>query len=203
MYIAPSDQSMGEDEWRPFVLAQGFGHFVAAGRDRDYPIVVPTQFTLDGDQVLVHFAAPNPVLVALDERPAAVLAVAGDWAYIPSEWRTAGDENPALGIPTTYYAAVQLAGPVVVHDDPATIAAVLRAQLDDVQPDVVVADPLEAHRGRLRAIRAVTLTVQEVKAKFKYGDNVDDAHSAAVVAHLEGRDGPGDAAAVAHVRRRR
>ena len=203
MYIAPSDRSLGEAEWRPFVVAQGFGHFAAAGRDREIPVIVPTQFSLDGETVLVHFAAPNPILTALDERPAAVLSVAGDWAYVPSDWRTIGDEEPALGIPTTYYAAVQLSGPVVVHHDPAAVAAVLRIQLDDVQPDIAVADPLEAHRARLRSIRAVTMTVTEVQAKFKYGGNVDDAHRAAVAARLEARREPGDLAAAAHMARRR
>jgi transcriptional regulator len=202
VYIAPADRTEGEDEWRPFVIAQGFGHFVAAGRDREYPVVVPTQFALDGDQVLAHFAAPNPVLVALAERPAALLSIAGDWAYVPSDWKATGDEDPSLGIPTTYYAAVQLAGPVVVHHDPAAIAAVLRKQLGDVQPGTAIADPEAAHLPQLRAIRAVTLTIAEVRAKFKYGGNVDEAHRRAVIARLEARGGPGDLAAAAHTARR-
>jgi transcriptional regulator len=202
MYIAPADRSLGEDEWRPFVAAQGFGHFVAAGRDRDYPVVVPTQFTLDGGTVLLHVAAPNPVLAALDERPHAVLSVAGDWAYIPSAWKAIDDEDPALGIPTTYYAAVQLAGTVVVHHEVAAIAAVLRRQLADVQPDIPIADPEVAHARQIRGIRAVVLTIEAVQAKFKYGGNVDEAHRRAVIDRLGHRAGPGDAAAAAQTTRR-
>jgi transcriptional regulator len=202
VYVAPADRSEDPDEWRPFVRAQGFGHFAAAGRDRDFPVVVPTQFTLRGDEVLAHFAVPNPILVALEERPAAVLSVAGDWAYIPSDWKAIGDEDPAAGIPTTYYAAVQLAGPVTVHHDPAAVAAVLRAQLGDLQPGTVVADPEETHAGRLRGIRAVTLAVRDVRAKFKYGGNVDEAHRLAVIGRLRARGGPGDLAAAAHTERR-
>jgi transcriptional regulator len=202
VFIAPADRSWGEDEWRPFVAAQGFGHFVAPGRDRDFPVVVPTQFTLDGDTVFLHVAAANPVLVALDERPKAVLSVAGDWAYIPSAWKAIGDEDPALGIPTTYYAAVQLAGTVVVHKEIDAIAAVLRRQLADVQPDTPIADPEIAHAGRIRGIRAIVLTIEQVQAKFKYGGNVDEAHRRAVIDRLEQRAGPGDAAAAAHTGRR-
>ncbi len=44
MYTAPVDATLGEAEWRPFVDANRFGHLVAAGRDRDVPVVVPTQF---------------------------------------------------------------------------------------------------------------------------------------------------------------
>jgi transcriptional regulator len=39
-----------------------------------------------------------------------------------------------------------------------------------------------------------------VRAKFKYGGNVDAEHRLAVVDRLKRRNGPGDAAAAAHVR---
>jgi transcriptional regulator len=202
VYIAPADRSTGPEEWRPFVAAQGFGHLTAVGVGREDAVVTPTQFVLDGDEVLLHLAAPNPMLAALAERPRALLSVAGDWAYIPSDWKAVGDEDPAVGIPTTYNAAVQIAGPVVVHDEPAAVAAVLRRQLADVQPTTAVADPETAHAVRLRGIRAVVLTVADVRAKFKYGGNVDAEHRLAVIGHLERRDGPGDRAAAAHTARR-
>ncbi|HLI00440.1 MAG TPA: FMN-binding negative transcriptional regulator [Acidimicrobiales bacterium] len=203
MYIPPSDRCLGEAEWRPFVAAQGFGHLAArGGPDRRRPVVQPTQYILDGDEVLLHLAAPNPMLDALAEHPEAVLSVAGDWAFIPSDWKTIADEDPALGIPTTYYAAVQLAGPVRVERDPAAVAAVLRRQLAELQPGVPVADPKEAHPAQLRAIRAIVLTIDDVQAKFKYGGNVDEAHRRAVIARLDERDRPGDRAAAAHTARR-
>ncbi len=48
-----------EAEWRAFLPAHPFGELVAAGRGRDVPVVVPTQFVLDGDTVLVHLAGPT------------------------------------------------------------------------------------------------------------------------------------------------
>lgn len=202
MHIAPPDRTLGEDEWRPFIEAQGFGHLVAPGAGLDYPIVVPTQFVLDNTEVLIHFACPNPVLDALDAEPRAVLSVAGDWAFIPSSWKAVGREDPSLGIPTTYYAAVQIKGHAVVVADPRAIADVLRRQLKSMQPSIPVADPLDAHFGRLKAIRAVVLTVEEVAAKFKYGGNVDAEHRGAVIERLRYRNGPGDTAAAAHAERR-
>ncbi len=202
MHVAPPDETLGEDEWRPFVEAQGFGHLVAPGIGLDYPVVVPTQFVLDGAEVLAHVTAPDPVLSALTANPHAVLSVAGDWAYIPSTWKAVGDEDPALGIPTTYYAAVQLAGRAEVRSDPAEVAAVLRRQLAVLQPAVPVVDPLEAHPTLLNGIRAIVLSVDTVTAKFKYGGNVDAEHRHAVVDNLLERDGPGDRAAAAHTERR-
>src|SRR5579862_2975635 len=202
MYIAPVDAGIDEDEWRSFVVAQGFGHLVAAGSGREVPVVVPTQFVLEGDMVLLHLVGRNPVFAAIEEQPRVLLSVAGDWAFVPSAWKAIGDEDPRLGIPTTYYAAVQLRGTAEVLDSPSAISAVLRRQLSTFQPSVPVADPEEAHASSLRMIRGVVLTVHEVLAKFKYGGNVDEAHRQAVVARLRQRNGPGDRAAADHAVRR-
>ena len=202
MYIAKVDRALGDDEWRAFVDSQRFGHMIAQGTDREFPVVVPTQFVLEGDAVFMHFANPNPVLDALGENPRAVMSVAGDWAFVPSDWKAIGDEDPALGIPTTYYAAVQLRGKASIAADPAETAAVLRRQLSILQPGTPVADPEQAHPNKLKAIRGVTLQVEEVVAKFKYGGNVDEAHRRAVIERLHDRAGPGDGAAAAHVERR-
>src|SRR5207248_9383237 len=71
MYIAALDRTLGEHEWRAFVEAQAFGHFIAPGVGLAYPVVAPTQFVLEGSEVLVHFARPNPVLDALQDNPRA------------------------------------------------------------------------------------------------------------------------------------
>jgi transcriptional regulator len=202
MHIPSPDRDLGEEEWRSFVEAQGFGHLVAAGTGRQVPVVVPTQFVLDGDRVLLHLAGPNPVFEALAEQPRVVLSVAGDWAFIPSAWKAIGDEDPALGIPTTYYGAVQLEGVATVGTAPAEVAAVLRRQLDALQPGMAVADPEMAHQAKLRSIRAITIAIDNVRAKFKFGGNVDDDHRHAVIERLLERGGPGDLAAASHAVRR-
>lgn len=198
MLIRDWDRPIDDDEWRRFVASNAFGHLVAGGRDRDVPVVVPTQFVLTGDTVLLHLARPNPIWAAIDENPNVVLSVAGDWAYIPSAWKAIGDEDPRNGIPTTYYAAVQLVGTAIVTDDADDVAQILRTQLADLQPDLDVIDPAE-HGRMLGAIRGMRIDVTEARAKFKYGSNVDVEHRLAVRAHLEERDRPGDRAASAHV----
>jgi transcriptional regulator len=205
MYIAPADATLGETEWRPFIEANSFGHLVAAGRDRDVPVVVPTQFVLEGDTVRLHLVRTNPLFAAVAENPRVLLSVAGDWAFIPSAWKATGDEDPTLGIPTTYYAAVQLTGSATVHDErtaPGSVVAILRRQLHDLQPEIAVADPAVAHPREIRSILGLTIAVDAVAAKFKYGGNVDEAHRLAVVDSLRVRQGAGDAAAAGHVLRR-
>ena len=202
MLIHPWDAGVSEDEWTTFVRAQGFGHLVASGRDRDVAVVVPTQFALvDAGTVVLHLARPNPIWDALDENPRVLLSVAGDWAYVPAAWKAIGDEDPRMGVPTTYYAAVQLIADAAVVDDFDAKTEILRTQLGVVEPGSDVADPAE-HDRRLSGIRGLRLTVVEVRAKFKYGGNVDDAHRAYVAEQLVERDGPGDRPALEHLQRR-
>jgi transcriptional regulator len=201
MLVHPWDAGSHDAEWREFVAAQGFGQLIAAGRGRVVPVVVPTQFLLAGDEVRLHLARPNPIWAAIEENPVVLLSVAGDWSYIPSAWKAIGDEDPALGIPTTYYAAVQLRCRALVIDDNDGKLAILRDQLTELQPDIPVVDP-QVHERKLAGIRGLRLAIDEVAAKFKYGGNVDNQHRQAVAQRLDLRDGPGDARARAHLLRR-
>ena len=98
--IREVDRDDDPQRWRAFLTAQGFGHFAASGRDRDVPVVVPTQYVLLDHEIVLHLIANNPVFAALDENPRAVLSVAGDWAFIPGAWKAIGDEDRfASGLP--------------------------------------------------------------------------------------------------------
>ena len=39
---------------------------------------------------------PTFVAIVDYENPTVLLAVAGDWAFVPSAWKAVGDEDPAL-----------------------------------------------------------------------------------------------------------
>jgi len=155
VFVAPVDATLGESEWRSFVEAHPFGHLVArGGPDREFPVVVPTQFVMAASTVWLHLVRANPVFAALAEDPHVVLSVADDWAFVPSEWKAIGTEDPSRGIPTTYYGAVQLAGMARVHDErvvPGSVAEILRRQLSTFQPDVEVdRDPGVAGVGEVQ-----------------------------------------------------
>ncbi len=217
MLIHPWDEG-STDDGLALAAAHGFGHLIAAGRDRPVPVVVPTQFLIDrpdpdpdqplGDApgpaatVLLHLARPNPIWAAIAENSTVLLAVAGDWAYIPGAWKAVGVEDPAWGIPTTYYAAVQLIGTAEVVDDDAGRAAILRRQLAALETDVgALVDPAE-HGRRLAGILGLRITVGRVVTKLKYGGNVDAAHRGRIADALADRAGPGDSAARATLLRR-
>jgi transcriptional regulator len=199
--VHPWDAAMSDDEWRAFVATHPFAQLIAPGTRRDLPVVTPVPVLLDGAVVHFHLARPNPVWGALEENSRAMLLITGDDGYVPAAWKAVDDEDPALGIPTWYYASVQITGSVTVHDDDAAKIETLRAQLEAYEPGSGVADP-SVHARRLPGIRAATLAIDEVTGKFKYGGNVDVAHRLAVAERLTARNGGNDSAAAEHVRRR-
>jgi transcriptional regulator len=189
--IHPWD-SATDDEWRAW-LAEGreFGQLIAVDADSN-PVVVPTPFHFDGDAtVRLHLARPNPVWPALELRRRAVLTVVDDYAHVPGTWRPADGEPVANGVPTEYYASVQLSGDVELIDDPAGKAALLGVQLaaygmaEQLSP--VSPDQPPYHR-MLPGIRGVVLHVREVRAKFKFDDKRTTAVQSAVAARLAERD---------------
>ncbi|GAA0412148.1 transcriptional regulator [Acrocarpospora corrugata] len=200
MLIHPWDAG-SDEESLAFVRANAFGQLIAGGRGRDVPVVVPTQFVLvDDRRVVLHLARPNPVWRAIEENPNVVLSVAGDWAYVPGAWKVMpGEGDPGAGIPTTYYAAVQLVCEATVVMDSEQKAEILRRQIADLDDRLV--DPAE-HVRLFSGIRGLELTIREIKGKFKYGGNADTEHREYVAKRLAERDGPGDAAALGHLQRR-
>ncbi|MEV6904189.1 FMN-binding negative transcriptional regulator [Amycolatopsis sp. NPDC051372] len=203
MLIHPWDA--GDDaEWRQWLKSHDFGQLVAGGRGRDLPVVVPTHFTFDGEAtVWLHLARPNPVWPLLEEHPRALLTVIGEYTYIRSDWNTADD--PAVGVPTSYYATAQLACDVRIVDDPAEKAQVLNRQLGHFEPGsgrTPVSSVDAPDRRLLPGIRGIELTVTSVQAKFKYGGNKTPADRERISGKLAARGGPLDAAALEHLQRR-
>src|SRR5438270_6340794 len=180
------DAPLDDAEWRAFLREHDFGELIAPGAARDLPIVVPTHFLWDGkDEVVLHLAKPNPVWDALAERPRALLSVFGAYTFIPGHWNQ--DE---YGVPTSYYAAVQLACDAEVIDEPARVAAILERQLAHFQPEGRHApvEPGESRYGQLLAsIRGIRLTVTDVRAKLKFGANRSVEHREVVAKNLGDR----------------
>jgi len=201
MLIRRHDAPLSDEEWHAFLADHDFGELIVPGAGRDLPVVVPTHFIYDGDKtVLLHLAQPNPVWEALAERPRALLSVFGAYTYIPGHWNQ--DE---YGVPTSYYAAVQLACDAEIVDDPAGIASILERQLAHFQPEGRHApvEPGDNPYGKLLgSIRGIRLSVTDVRAKFKFGANRTVEHRRVVGAKLAERGRPLDLEARANLMRR-
>ena len=113
--------------------------------------------------------------------------------------------DPAWSAPTSYFAAVQALGRATVIDDEPGKAAVLNRQFVRLQPEGGhnAVEPGSNPFGKmLKGIRAVRLTVDDVRVKIKVGGNRTRAVQERVAAHLAERAEGGDLAARAHLLRR-
>jgi len=208
--IHPWDAALDDAEWRAW-LADGhdFGQLVVNGLPGQPPTVVPTHFSVDdaadGTDLLVHLARPNPVWAGIEADPNVVVTVVDDYAYIPTTWRAKAGGRDEDGVPTSYYAAVQLRCVATIVDDPADKADLLTRQLAHFQPagdhaDVAVG---ALPYGRmLPGIRGLRLRVTAVAAKFKYDDANPPEHRARVATRLAARATGRDTGAAAQQRRR-
>ncbi|MBZ4017322.1 FMN-binding negative transcriptional regulator [Streptomyces purpurogeneiscleroticus] len=191
MFIQPWDAGLDEAEWQTWIAdGHDFGQLSVNGLPGQPPAVVPTHFTTDGNQLLIHLARPNPVWRAIEHDPNVTFTVIGDYAFIPGPWRAKPGIPPTDGVPTSYYAAVRFACRAHIIDDPEAKAELLRRQLAHFQPDGDHA-PVDAEQppyGRmLPGIRGLRLEVTEVLAKFKYDDHKPVEQRAAVADRLSER----------------
>ena len=210
MLIHPWDAALDDDEWRTW-LADGhdFGQLVVNGLPGQPPAVIPTHFVVEdtptGTRLLVHLARPNPVWANIAADPNVVVTVIDDYAYIPTTWRAKAGGPDEDGVPTSYYAAVQLRCVAEIVDDPTDKADLLTRQLAHFQPtgDHAEVAVRAAPYGRmLSGIRGLRLQVTGVAAKFKYDDHNPTAHRAQVASRLTTRDLGRDTGAADQQRRR-
>ncbi|APE19138.1 transcriptional regulator [Mycobacterium sp. WY10] len=207
MLIHPWDAALDTAEWQAWLASTDrFGVLAVNNVDcAQAPVLVPTHFTVAADELLIHLARPNPVWQHLEAATEVRVAVIGDYAYIPTYWRAKAGGPDEGGVPTSYYASVQFVCRPTIVDDPQGKADILRAQLDDFQPEgrhAEVAVGEDPYGRMLPGIRGVRLAVERVEAKFKYDDANPVEHRERVIGHLEKR-GRGLDAGVAVQQRRR
>jgi transcriptional regulator len=207
MLIHPWDAALDPAEWQEWLASTGrFGVLAVNNLDlTQAPIMLPSHFTVAGEELLIHLARPNPIWPHLEVATEVRLAVIGDYAYIPTYWRAKAGGPDEDGVPTSYYSAVQFVCRPTVVDDPQGKAEILTAQLADFQPEgrhASVAVDAAPYGRMLPGIRGVRLAVLRVEAKFKYDDHNPAEHRERVIGHLEQRGHGLDAGAATQQRRR-
>jgi transcriptional regulator len=207
MLIHPWDAALDTAEWQQWLESTDrFGVLAVSNLDpAKAPLMLPTHFTVADDELLMHLARPNPVWPHLEKAIQVRLAVTGDYAYIPTQWRAKAGGPDEDGVPTSYYTSVQFVCRPTIVDDPAGKVSILDAQLNDLQPEgghAVVSVDAPPYGRMLAGIRGIRLQVVEVDAKFKYDDANPVDHRARVAERLDERGHALDRGAATQQRRR-
>lgn len=207
MLVHPWDAPREDAEWQRWLAEHDFGQLAVNGLPGEPPWVQPLHFAYDAgrSEAVTHLARPNPLWPAVAANPEVLLSVVDDYVFVPGPWQAEPHTPPEHGVPTSFYAAVQLRCTAHVVDDPAEKAELLNRQLGHFQPDGGSARAAvgEAPYGRqLSGIRGLRLEVTAVRAKFKYGGKRSAEVRAGMADRLTERNGPRDAAARNHLLRR-
>ena len=208
MLIHPWDAPRDDTEWQRWLATHDFGQLAVNGPPGEPPYVQPLHFAYDAGrgEAVTHLARPNPLWTALEANPRVLLSVVDDYVYVPGPWQAPAGTPSEHGVPTSFYAAVQLRCIAHVVDDAAGKAELLNRQMGHFQPEGGSARAAagEAPYGRmLSGIRGLRLEVTDVRAKFKYASHKAEDVQDRIVAGLEARGGVRDAAAREHQLRRR
>ena len=158
-------------------------------------------FLHDGDAGILrgHLARNNDQW----KRPAtgeSLVIVHGPDAYVSPNWYASKAEHGRV-VPTWNYITAHVYGQLVVHDDPAWLATLVRDLTDrhesgEPAPWSVDDAPEKFFNGQLRAIVGVELRISRIEAKVKMSQNRPDADIDGVVEALTDRN-PAVSAAVA------
>jgi len=211
MLVHPWDAPRDDAEWQRWLGVHDFGQLAVNGLPGEPPHVQPLHFAYEPErgehgEVVTHLARPNPLWPALEACPDVLLSVVDDYVYVPGPWQALPDAPPEHGVPTSFYAAVQLRCRAQVVDDPAQKAELLNRQVGHFQPEggsARAAVGEEPYGRMLSGIRGLRLQVIDVQAKFKYAIHKPEDVQDRIVAGLVERGGAGDAAAREHQLRRR
>ena len=185
MYLPPKFAPSADDTAAALARA-GFAHLVTHA-----PcglMVTPLPLLYDGERhaLVGHVARANPHWQA--DGCDSVAIFSGAQAYVsPSLYATKTETGKV--VPTWNYEVLNAYGPLVIHDDPDWVHALVTRLTDhheaDRTPSWRVTDaPATYVQGQLKAIVGLELVIQRVEAKAKMSQNQPARNRAGVVAGL-------------------
>jgi transcriptional regulator len=118
----------------------------------------------------------------------ALVIVHGPDAYITPSWYASKAEHGRV-VPTWNYVTAHVYGPLLVHDDPVWVEALVRrltTRHESSRPEPWSPDdaPENYFRGQLRAIVGLELPISRIEGKFKLSQNRSDADIEGVIEGL-------------------
>ncbi|GLW05127.1 transcriptional regulator [Microtetraspora sp. NBRC 13810] len=185
MYV-PAHFSAGDAEIRELLTSRDTADLITSTPRGLLATYLPVLFDPEAGEhgaLLAHLARNNdqwrqPVLGE------ALAIVRGPDAYVTPSWYAAKAEHGRV-VPTWNYVTAHVYGELVVHDDPAWLAGLVRRLTERHEarretPWAVEDAPDAFVSGQLRAIVGVELVVTRVEAKVKMSQNRSEADRAGV-----------------------
>lgn len=186
---------MSNEETEAFLQEMSFG-VLGMGTEDGWPELTPLNFVYYEGALYFHGSKIGEKMERIRRDPRVSFSVAREYAIIPSYF-----SDPKLACPATaYFKSVLIRGLAEPVDLPGEKADVLSAFMRKLQPEGGYApiDPADPdYTPWLQATSVVRIRIQQMTAKFKFGQNLKGARRTAVEEGLTQRDRPLDPQTVA------
>lgn len=177
-------------ELQQFLKEMSFG-FLASVRPDGTPGITPLNFVYENGHIYFHGSRAGEKIKSLKANQKVSFCVAREFALIPSYYT-----DPELACPATaFFKSVLLRGTAALVEDPTEKAAALQAMMVKLQPEgghLPITANDEKYRGNVKGVAVVRLTVSEISAKFKFGQNLKQDEREDLAGKLEHRGCPFD-----------
>lgn len=186
-------------EVESFLAGMTFG-FLGTIDKEGWPHITPLNFVYERGCIYFHGSKAGDKMKEIGRSDRVTFAVAKEYALIPSYYT-----DPKLACPATaFFKSVHIRGTASVVSDLSEKAAALAAFMRKLQPegDYAPIEPEDAdYAGQLKSVAVVKIKVEELTAKFKFGQNWQEAQREHVAAQLEQRGKDLDAETAALMRK--
>ncbi|MDF2936232.1 MAG: hypothetical protein K0Q90_1605 [Paenibacillaceae bacterium] len=185
-------QVHSREEIDAFLNDASYGFLGVMGQD-GWPHMKPLNFAYTGGAIYVHGSAKGEKMDDLARNSQVTFAVAKEYAIIPSTF----SDSPVACPATAFFKSVHIKGTADVVTDLAEKAAALTALMEKLQPegDYAPIDPDDPrYKQMLKAVAVVRVSIGEISAKFKFGQNLSEARREIIINRLGERGRPDDAA---------
>jgi uncharacterized protein len=174
-----------EQEIIQFLSEMSFGCLGTIGED-GWPHVIPLNFVYHKGNIYFHGSKIGQKIRDLEQNNRVTFTVAKEYAIIPSYL-----SDPKLACPaTSFFKSVMIRGYASFVNDLEEKADIFGAFMKKLQPEGGYApiDPQdEAYAKNLAGVALVRLSVEEISAKFKFGQNLQPHRFEKVVDGLQER----------------
>jgi uncharacterized protein len=155
-----------------FLAEMSFGFLGTVGED-GWPHVIPLNFVYYGENIYFHGSKKGQKVCDLMNNPQVTFSVAKEYAVIPSYF-----SDPKLACPATaFFKSVMVRGTASIVEDIGEKAEVFTAFMSKLQPEggympFDLNDP--DYVRNLSGVLLVKIAVEDISAKFKFGQNLKE-----------------------------
>lgn len=179
-----------QQEIDAFLKEMSFGYLGTIGQD-GWPHMTPLNYTYVNGSIYFHGSRRGEKMEEIVQSKQVSFAVAKEFAIIPSYFTDPRQACPA----TAFFKSVHIRGVAEPVEELEEKALALSGLMEKLQPEggyapITPADPKYA--GELKAVSVVRITINELTAKFKFGQNLNEERRGKVLEGLAERGRPED-----------